>query len=181
MPMGGFIDLPLSIPRIGLGMAALGRPGYINLGHGQSIRGSKSKDEMRANCHQVMDAAYDLGIRYFDAARSYGLAESFVSSWLQERKLVRARKGSATDQNIMLGSKWGYYYTADWAIDTGGKPHEVKDHEVANLVKQTEESDALLGSNLGLYQIHSATLESGVLEDQEVLLDFSLGMVRHTM
>jgi aryl-alcohol dehydrogenase-like predicted oxidoreductase len=100
---------------------------------------------------------------------SYGLAESFVSTWLQERKHLRARKGSATDRDIMLGSKWGYYYTADWAVDTGGRPHEVKDHSVANLVKQTEESDTLLGSNLGLYQIHSATLESGVLEDQEVL------------
>lgn len=34
---------------------------------------------------QVLDRAYESGVRYFDAARSYGLSEDFLSSWLQAR------------------------------------------------------------------------------------------------
>src|SRR6202011_1141112 len=37
------------------------------------------------------------------------------------------------------------------------------------LRRQLQESRALLGDDLRLYQIHSATLESGVLEDRDVL------------
>jgi aryl-alcohol dehydrogenase-like predicted oxidoreductase len=40
---------------------------------------------------------------------------------------------------------------------------------VQTLRRQIAESRALLGLHLRLYQIHSATLESGVLEDSEVL------------
>lgn len=124
---------------------------------------------MRAQCHEVLDKAFSLGVRYFDAARSYGLAESFLSSWLETRQHTKATKGKVSTDEVMIGSKWGYTYTANWSIDTGGKPHEVKDHSVANLIKQTAESESLLGGHLGLYQIHSATLDSGVLEDQQVL------------
>jgi aryl-alcohol dehydrogenase-like predicted oxidoreductase len=47
--------------------------------------------------------------------------------------------------------------------------HEVKDLSVQALRRQLAESRALLGSRLGLYQIHSATIESGVLEDTDVV------------
>ncbi|HZE06819.1 MAG TPA: aldo/keto reductase, partial [Solirubrobacteraceae bacterium] len=47
--------------------------------------------------------------------------------------------------------------------------HEVKDLSVATLLRQEAESRALLGSSLQLYQIHSATIESGVLDDAAVL------------
>src|SRR6266568_871070 len=46
---------------------------------------------------------------------------------------------------------------------------EVKDHSLATLRRQLGESRRLLGDHLRLYQIHSATLESGVLEDRAVL------------
>jgi aryl-alcohol dehydrogenase-like predicted oxidoreductase len=68
-----------------------------------------------------------------------------------------------------VNNRWGYRYTADWRTDTGGEPHEVKDHSLPHLVHQTGETSALLGSYLNLYQIHSATIESGVLENKEVL------------
>ena len=46
--------------------------------------------------------------------------------------------------------------------------HEVKEHSLANLERQWGKSKALL-PHLKLYQIHSATYESGVLENKEVL------------
>jgi aryl-alcohol dehydrogenase-like predicted oxidoreductase len=46
--------------------------------------------------------------------------------------------------------------------------HEVKDLTAPHLRRQLAETRSLLGTHLRLYQIHSATLESGVLEDAEV-------------
>ena len=68
---------------------------------------------------------------------------------------------------MTVGSKWGYTYTADWHVDADA--HEVKELSLDTLRRQIAESRGLLGPHLRLYQIHSATLESGVLEDREVL------------
>jgi len=149
----------LPVTRIGLGLAALGRPGYINLGHGADLAGHTDVADMEARAHIVLDAAYAGGVRYFDAARSYGKAEAFLGSWLTARGF--------TPQDVSVGSKWGYTYTADWRVDA--KVHEVKDLTLATLRRQEAESRALLGDHLELYQIHSATLDSGVLDDAEVL------------
>ena len=148
-----------SIARFGLGLAALGRPGYINLGHAADLSAGHDPDAMRANAHLVLDAAYDAGVRNFDAARSYGRAEEFLADWLRRRNLL-------PDQ-VFVSSKWGYTYTADWRVDAD--KHEVKDHSADTFRRQLAESEALLGEYLRLYQIHSATLESGVLDDAEVL------------
>ena len=45
----------------------------------------------------------------------------------------------------------------------------MKDLSVSALRRQLDETRALLGEHLDLYQIHSATLESGVLENDAVL------------
>ena len=71
-------------PRLGVGMAALGRPGYINLGHDQDLP-AKDVEAMRVQAHEVLDEAYRLGLRYIDCARSYGLSEEFVASWLAKQ------------------------------------------------------------------------------------------------
>jgi aryl-alcohol dehydrogenase-like predicted oxidoreductase len=113
---------------------------------------------MARNAHDVLDAAYERGVRYFDAARSYGRAEEFLASWLRTRKL--------NPDDVTVGSKWGYTYTAGWRVDA--EQHEVKELSAANLHRQLAESRALLGEYLDLYQIHSATVESGVLDDPEV-------------
>ena len=71
--------------KIGLGLASLGRPGYINIGHHKDIGDDKSQSKMMQNCHQVLDYAYEKGIRYFDVARVYGNAEEFLSSWIRKQ------------------------------------------------------------------------------------------------
>jgi aryl-alcohol dehydrogenase-like predicted oxidoreductase len=68
---------------------------------------------------------------------------------------------------VTVGSKWGYVYTAGWQVVA--PKHEVKDHSLPVLRRQYAESRALLGEHLALYQIHSATAESGVLDDRAVL------------
>jgi aryl-alcohol dehydrogenase-like predicted oxidoreductase len=149
----------LAVSRLGLGMAALGRPGYINLNHARDLGDDSSEDALERRAHGVLDTAWDNGIRYFDVARSYGLGEKFLGSWLRSRRHSQSA--------VTVGSKWGYTYTADWKIQA--PLHEIKNHTLSTLQKQWNESLSWLNGYLGLYQIHSATLESGVLDDQSVL------------
>jgi aryl-alcohol dehydrogenase-like predicted oxidoreductase len=144
---------------LGLGLAALGRPGYVNVGHDADLGEDRSPEALLARTHAVLDAAWEAGVRYFDAARSYGRAEEFLAAWIRTR-------GVAPDQ-LLVGSKWGYTYTAGWRVDA--PVHEVKDHSLPVLRRQWMESRELLGPHLRLYQIHSATLSSGVLDDISVL------------
>jgi aryl-alcohol dehydrogenase-like predicted oxidoreductase len=143
--------------RLGLGLAALGRPGYLNVGHGADLGSDRSVDALRDRSFQVLDAAYEAGVRYFDAARSYGRGEEFLGDWLRDRD----------PHDVVVGSKWGYVYTADWQVDAD--PPEVKHHDVDTFRRQLEETRANLGDRLALYQIHSATPDSGVLENDAVL------------
>jgi aryl-alcohol dehydrogenase-like predicted oxidoreductase len=145
------------LDRIGLGLAALGRPGYLTLGHDADLP-AKDIAAMEAQCHAVLDAAWAAGVRWVDAARSYGRAEEFLASWLRSRKIAPG--------DLFVSSKWGYAYTAGWRVHAD--QHEVKDHSVAQLKRQWPETLALLGPWLGLYQIHSATMESGVLDDPAI-------------
>jgi aryl-alcohol dehydrogenase-like predicted oxidoreductase len=147
----------LGVTAVGLGLAALGRPGYLTLGHGSDLGDDLSVAAMERHARVVMDAAYDAGVRYFDAARSYGRAEEFLATWLRARG----------PDDVTVGSKWGYTYTADWEIDAD--PPEVKDLSAEAFRRQIAETRELLGDRLALYQIHSATVESGVLEDPDVL------------
>ena len=153
----------LRVTPIGLGLAAVGRPGYITLGRETDLGSDRSVTALERRAHEVLSAAYDAGIRYFDAARSYGFAERFLASWLRERALG--------PEAVTVGSKWGYTYVGNWEVDA--PVHEVKDHSLAALRRQIDESRALLGKYLDLYQVHSATLESGVLDDEAVLAELN--------
>lgn len=156
----------LPVTPIGLGLAALGRPGYINLGHGDDLNHQYDVAAMETQAHSVLDSAWDAGIRYFDAARSYGRAEEFLSSWIAKR--------SISERQATIASKWGYTYTADWRVKLPkGQKHEIKDHTLPVLQRQLIESSALLAGHLDLYQIHSTTLESGVLTDEAVLRELA--------
>jgi aryl-alcohol dehydrogenase-like predicted oxidoreductase len=118
---------------------------------------------MQGQAHAVLDVAWDAGIRYFDAARSYGEAEQFLGSWLIARNIA--------PEAVTVGSKWGYTYTAEWQVDA--PKHEVKDHSLSVLQRQWAESRLRLGSHIDLYQIHSTTIESGVLEDRAVTTELA--------
>jgi aryl-alcohol dehydrogenase-like predicted oxidoreductase len=143
--------------KLGIGLAALGRPGYINLGHHQNIGPDKSKEAMYFQAEKVLNFAYQSGIQYFDVARVYGASEEFLSKWIRKQNQF----------NGYVGSKWGYEYLADWKIDTD--VHERKDHSAAFLKQQWVETRLNLGKNIDLYQIHSVTPESNVLKDRNVL------------
>jgi aryl-alcohol dehydrogenase-like predicted oxidoreductase len=147
------------VSTIALGLAALGRPGYLNLGHGDDLGADRSVERLERHCHEVLDAAHEAGVRHFDAARSYGRAEEFLGSWLESRGI---EPGALT-----VSSKWGYTYTAGWRVDAD--PPEVKDLSVETLRRQLGETRSWIGRWLSLYQIHSATVSSGVLDDTAVL------------
>jgi aryl-alcohol dehydrogenase-like predicted oxidoreductase len=139
-------------------MAALGRPGYINLGHGEYYRDGRTVEDMEQRAFEVLDAAWKSGVRYFDAARSYGRGEAFLGAWLRQREIPEG--------DAVIASKWSYRYTADWRVQAAH--HEIKDHPLAVLQQQWQETRENLGAHLDLYQIHSATFDSGVLENREV-------------
>ncbi len=149
----------MTVSAIGLGLAALGRPGYLTLGHGEDLADGIEPSSLERRAHRVLDVARAAGITYLDAARSYGRSEEFLANWLRAR-------GIRPDE-VVVGSKWGYVYTADWQVDA--EVHEVKVHTRENLDRQHDESVAALDAYLDLYQIHSATEQSGVLEDAAVI------------
>jgi len=148
----------LVVGRLGLGLAAVGRPGYITLGRARDLP-ERTVEALYARSAALLDAARAAGIRYFDVARSYGRAEEFLARWLGERGVPR--------EAVTVGSKWGYRYTAGWAVQAA--VHEEKELTRVRFETQLAESRALLGDRLDLYQIHSATAESGVLEDAALL------------
>ncbi|MFD5913745.1 aldo/keto reductase [Streptomyces massasporeus] len=157
MPFARLANATTPTCHIGLGLAAVGRPGYINLGRDEDLGEDRSVETLRTRTHELLDAAYAQGVRYFDAARSYGRSEEFLADWLGDRPGL---------DDIVVGSKWGYTYTADWSTDA--EKHEVKDHTLATYERQRAESDALLGDRLDLYQIHSVTPDSPALTDKEL-------------
>ncbi len=138
---------------LGIGTAALGRPQYINVRQEDSCL---SSEEFKQQSLSVLEQAYQLGIRYFDTAPGYGLAEQLLLDWIQ----------SKNDDSITIATKWGYTYVANF--DPNATVHEIKEHSLENLNTQWEVSKAF-GKALKVYQIHSATLDTGVLENRAVL------------
>lgn len=142
------------VQHIGLGTASIGRPSYINIR--QEENAPFSLEAFKAMAMTVLDEAYRQGVRYFDTAPGYGLAEKWLLEWLEKQD----------DHSIELATKWGYTYVANF--DPDAAVHEVKEHSLSKLNEQWEQSQCLL-PYLTTYQIHSATLETGVLRNNKVL------------
>ncbi len=157
MPFARLATATTPTCHLGLGLAAVGRPGYINLGREADLGENRSVETLRTRTHDLLNAAYAQGVRYFDAARSYGRSEEFLADWL---------KANPDLDDIVVGSKWGYTYTAGWTTDA--EKHEVKDHSVQTYDRQRAETAHLLGDRLDLYQIHSVTPDSPALTDKEL-------------
>ncbi|MFJ3420356.1 aldo/keto reductase [Streptomyces sp. NPDC086082] len=157
MPFARLATATTPTSHIGLGLAAVGRPGYINLGREEDLGEHRTVEALRTRTHELLDAAYAQGVRYFDAARSYGRSEEFLAGWLNAHPDL---------DDLVVGSKWGYTYTADWSADA--ETHEVKDHSVRTYERQRAETADLLGDRLDLYQIHSVTPESPALTDKQL-------------
>jgi aryl-alcohol dehydrogenase-like predicted oxidoreductase len=144
------------VSRIGLGLAALGRPAYITSGRAADLP-DRSVTGLAGQTQTMLDAAYAAGIRYFDAARSYGRAEEFLGHWL----------AGPGHPDAVAGSKWGYRYTGDWRMDA--EHHEVKEHSLAMFTAQLAQTRSNLGGRLALYQVHSLTIDSPLLGDPPLL------------
>lgn len=149
----------LVVSRLGVGLAAVGRPGYINLGRAHDLPAARTPEAMFERSAALLNAGHAAGVRYVDVARSYGKAEEFLATWLRERGIAR--------DTLTVGSKWGYRYTAGWSVDAA--VHEQKELSLARFTAQLAETRALLGDRLDLYHIHSTTAESGCLADQALL------------
>lgn len=158
-----------AMDRLGIGLAALGRPAYINVGTAGQLPSGRSVELMREATWNVLDAAYAAGIRWVDAARSYGRAEEFLGSWLSARD----------PEDLTVSSKWGYAYVGGWRTDAA--VHEVKEHSLGRYRAQYEETRELLDGHLSVYQVHSLTEESPLFRDvhlQEALAELGADGVR---
>lgn len=118
-----------SLPRLGLGMAALGRPGYITLDRNSILGEERPVDVMQTQADQVMDKLFELSssnnnennnmLPWLDCARSYGLSEKFVGEYLRKKNIPK--------DSVYVSSKWGYseysfsifelYYRKVYVID----------------------------------------------------------------
>ncbi|MDA7502210.1 aldo/keto reductase [Chitinophagales bacterium] len=140
--------------RLGLGTAAIGRPHYINVR--QEEAAEFEMGPFREQGIAVLDEAFKNGITYYDTAPGYGMAEQLIMAWLAGKQA-----GS-----IELANKWGYRYVANFR--KSAEVHEIKEHSLENLNAQWLKSQKLL-PNMKVYQIHSATFETGVLENEPIL------------
>jgi aryl-alcohol dehydrogenase-like predicted oxidoreductase len=144
---------------VGVGLAALGRPAYINIGRAEDFGSDRSVAQFERRCHQMLDAAYESGILYVDAARSYGPCRIISGQLALQTNTSDRRSDRRIEVGVFLRRR----------MANGRTRPRAEGPLCESLEEQIDESRAILGDYLKLYQIHSATLESGVLDDTEVL------------
>ena len=103
----------------------------------------------------MLDAAYAAASATSTLRARTAWPRHFLGTWLTARNTPR--------DAVTVGSKWGYTYAGSWQL--GAAVHEMKDLSLDTLRRQIVESRSFLPSRLQLYEIHSATLDSKVLEN----------------
>ncbi|WP_197318976.1 aldo/keto reductase [Saccharomonospora sp. NB11] len=146
-----------TLARTAVGLAAIGRPAYINLGRDAVLPARRDVEALRERTFAVLDAAYTAGVRRVDVARSCGRAEEFLAGWLEARR----------PDDVVVSSKWGYAYVGGWRLDAD--VHEVKEHSLARFREQWSQTRSLLGDAVSLYQVHSLTPDSPLFDDPALL------------
>jgi len=152
--------------KIGLGTAAIGRPEYINL----RIKPKNFSDLKGFESHglNLLETAYEHGIRYFDTAPGYGMAEDLLLAWLKNKPY----------NDVEVATKWGYKYVADFKPNA--RIHEIKEHSLQLLNAQWAKSKNIL-PHLSTLQIHSATFETGVLKNRAILARLHEIKIKHNL
>ena len=151
----------LVVSRLGVGLAA---DRAARLHHARPRAATcrrRSPDALYARVAEVLDAARGAGIRYVDVARSYGRAEEFLARWLARACRRRATRSPSAASGAIATRPAG-------AVDAAGARAE---GAVARALheRSSPRAAALLDDRLDLYQIHSATAESGCLADAALL------------
>ena len=148
----------LSVSPIGLGLAALGRPGYINLGHAGDVG--------------------DTDVAGHGAPRPRGARRGLRGrrALLRRGALLRARRGLP---GLVARTPRPLAQRRDGRLEVGlhlhrrlaGRRRRARGQGPlgrARCAGSSARRARCIGEHLALYQIHSATLESGVLDDAEV-------------
>ena len=139
--------------RLGLGLAALGRPGYLNVGHGAEL----GADRQRGGA----PGAHLRGARFRLRGRD---------PRLRRRPLLRARPRSSSASGCARATR-----RRDRQLQVGLRLHRrlggrrtTRRRSSTTICRRSSascnETREHLGEWLKLYQIHSATPESGVLD-----------------
>lgn len=120
---------------LGLGLIGIGKPWGL---HHPEV-------PLESDVQTLLESAYELGIRYFDTAASYGVSEQRLGAFL--RRLDSRQRGSLT-----VATKFGEHWDA-----ARGEPFV--DHSYDALCRSLDRSLALLGS-VDVLQLHKTTPEA---------------------
>jgi aryl-alcohol dehydrogenase-like predicted oxidoreductase len=124
----------MSAVQLGLGLIGIGRRwGFV-----------PGEAPAEADVRSLLDIAFELGIRYFDTAPSYGLSEERLGAFL--RTLNPGERSELT-----VATKFGEHWNA-----AAGEPFI--DHSFEALCRSLDRSLALLGS-IDVLQLHKTTPE----------------------
>jgi aryl-alcohol dehydrogenase-like predicted oxidoreductase len=97
-----------------------------------------------ADAQQFLDAAYELGVRVFDTAPSYGMSEARLGTFL-------ARLTPEERQDVTVATKFGEH----WNTETNSA---YADHSLEALKRSLDQSANLLGS-ISILQLHKTSPE----------------------
>ena len=109
--------------QIGLGLAALGRPAYINLGHGEDVADPSVDAMERSGARRAR--------RRLRGRRALVRRGALVRSRRGVPRVVAHTAAGWERGDLVVSSKWGYRYTAGWRVDAA--EHEVKDLSAEHL------------------------------------------------